>query len=288
MTPPEATRYKIVFCDIDGTLLDSAHRISQGTKQKIRELDQMGVPFVLVSARMPSGIFPLQRELEIKAPIVCYSGALILGEGGEQVGSIGIDRERAMLLDAFIQRGWGRVCRSAYCHNDWIAENIRDEWIVQEQRITSSIPTQGSLSGLSPQGGQIHKFLCMGEAELIAELGRVLQKAFPDLTVYRSKDTYLEIMDGAVSKSGAVRTLCAAYGISAETAVSFGDNFNDVDMLLATGASFAMGSAPEEVKKQARNITLDNNHEGVLAGLNQLSFVDTIFLRKRKRMGSEL
>jgi hypothetical protein len=76
-------QYKMVFCDIDGTLIDSKHQISKDTGQKIRELSRAGIPFIMVSARMPSGIFPLQNELQIKAPIVCYSGALILDEHGD-------------------------------------------------------------------------------------------------------------------------------------------------------------------------------------------------------------
>lgn len=288
MTPPGAMGYEIVFSDIDGTLIDSENRISQGTKRKIQELCRMGIPFILVSARMPSGILPLQRELEITAPIVCYSGALILSERGEPLQSCGMDRERAARIDAFIRQGWGEVSRSAFSYGAWITENIQNEWVKCEWDITSSVPTQGGICGMIPPGGQVHKLLCMGAPELIGTLGPALREEFPGLTVYRSKDTYLEIMDGAVSKSGAVRALCAAYGISTEAAVSFGDNFNDVDMLLATGASFAMGNAPEEVKRQARAVTLDNDHEGVLAGLSQLSFADSIFLRRRKWMGSEL
>jgi hydroxymethylpyrimidine pyrophosphatase-like HAD family hydrolase len=112
----------------------------------------------------------------------------------------------------------------------------------------------------------------MGEAEAISGLDNVLKEKFPGLSVYRSKDTYLEIMDSAVSKSSAVKYLCGDYGIPIEATVSFGDNFNDADMLLATGTSFAMGNAPEEVKRLAKNITMDNDHEGVAEGLKQLNF----------------
>lgn len=45
-------------------------------------------------------------------------------------------------------------------------------------------------------------------------------------------------------------------------------------MLLATGTCFAMGNAPPEVKRRVRNVTADNNHEGVLAGLEQLNFAE--------------
>ncbi len=272
MIPPDIMRYKMVFCDIDGTLLNSAHRISRGTREKIQELYHAGIPFILVSARMPSGIFPLQRELGIRAPIVCYSGALILNEQGNPVKTVGIDCEKAILIDDFVKKEWSQVCCSAYCYDDWISDNIHDEWIVQEQNITTSVPIEGRLWDLVPQKGHIHKLLCMGEAEAISGLDNVLKEKFPGLSVYRSKDTYLEIMDSAVSKSSAVKYLCRDYDIPIEATVSFGDNFNDVDMLLATGTSFAMGNAPEEVKRLAKNVTMDNDHEGVAEGLKQLNF----------------
>jgi Cof subfamily protein (haloacid dehalogenase superfamily) len=262
----------MVFCDIDGTLIDSENQITKGTVEKIRELYRNGIPFIMISARMPSGILPLKSKLEIKAPIVCYSGALILNEYGETVKTVGIDCEKAILIDAFVKKEWKNVCCSAFCHNNWIVDNIADKWVVQEQDITSSVPTEGEISAFILPDGHIHKFLCMGEAKQIAALNEAMREKFPELSIYRSKDTYLEIMDGAVSKSGAIRYLCGYYDIPIKTTVSFGDNFNDVDMLLATGTGFAMGNAPEEVKRQARNVTLDNNHEGVLVGLRQLEF----------------
>ncbi|WP_444660192.1 Cof-type HAD-IIB family hydrolase [Caproiciproducens sp. R2] len=264
----------MVFCDIDGTLIDSTNRISPGTRQKIQELYRIGIPFILVSARMPSGILPLQRELGIKAPIVCYSGALILNERADPVRTVGIDREKAILIDDFVKRNWKHVCCSAYCHHDWISDNIHDKWILQEQSITASVPKEGRISDFIPQNGHIHKLLCMGEAGAIADLNNALKENFAGLSVYRSKDTYLEIMDGAVSKSGAVKYLCKAYDIPMEATVSFGDNFNDMDMLLVTGTCFAMGNAPAEVKRQVRNVTADNDHEGVLAGLERLNFTE--------------
>jgi hypothetical protein len=45
-------------------------------------------------------------------------------------------------------------------------------------------------------------------------------------------------------------------------------------MLLATGTCIAMGNASAEIKRQARNVTLENDHEGVIAGLKQLNFAE--------------
>ena len=47
---------KIVFSDIDGTLLTSDGRITEGTKEMILNLERKGVLFILTSARSPEGV----------------------------------------------------------------------------------------------------------------------------------------------------------------------------------------------------------------------------------------
>lgn len=71
-------KFKAVFSDIDGTFLNSNHEISPRTVNIVRKLNQKGVKFILVSARMPSAIISLQKLLHINEPIICYSGALVL------------------------------------------------------------------------------------------------------------------------------------------------------------------------------------------------------------------
>ena len=77
-------------------------------------------------------------------------------------------------------------------------------------------------------------------------------------------------MDGRALKSNAVKVLCEVKNIPIEDTISFGDNYNDIDMLEATGMGIAMGNAPEEVKKHADKITLDNDSEGLLHMLEKL------------------
>lgn len=52
--------------------------------------------------------------------------------------------------------------------------------------------------------------------------------------------------------------------------MSFGDGQNDLDMLNAVGAGFAMANAPEEVKLAVPFVTpADNQHQGLLAVLRK-------------------
>ena len=51
-------KYKIIFSDIDGTLLNDENQVPKETVEELQSLDKRGIPFVLVSARMPEGMRP--------------------------------------------------------------------------------------------------------------------------------------------------------------------------------------------------------------------------------------
>ena len=72
---------RIVFSDIDGTLLDSGNRMTPLTERAVKDLAGRGIPFVIISARSPSGIYPILEEYGLRCPIIAYSGALALGPG---------------------------------------------------------------------------------------------------------------------------------------------------------------------------------------------------------------
>lgn len=56
-------------------------------------------------------------------------------------------------------------------------------------------------------------------------------------------------------KGYAVRRVCALLNIPVERSIAIGDSENDLGMLRAAGISVAMGSAPDEVKKQCDHVT---------------------------------
>ena len=55
--------YKIIFSDIDGTLLTSEHVVSPLTSSAIHTLTDQGVLFTISSARSPSGIRPIIKKM---------------------------------------------------------------------------------------------------------------------------------------------------------------------------------------------------------------------------------
>lgn len=268
--PAGGWRCSIIFSDIDGTLLDGRNQIPARTREKILELEQRGIRFILLSARMPDGVRVVQRALGNHSPIVCYSGGLVLDEQGNTLFSRQLPIEKAAEIKTMLKHACPGVCCSAYGNEQWVVDDDRNPWVLQEEAITGGKASVGDLKERFAGDGGIHKFLLMGEPGEIDTAAALLKEQYPDLTVQRSKDTYLEIMDGTVKKSLGVQVLCRYFGIPQEEAAAFGDGENDIDMLQAAGYGFAMANAPEHVRQAAPYVTLSNEEEGIWHILCQL------------------
>ena len=77
-------------------------------------------------------------------------------------------------------------------------------------------------------------------------------------------------MDESVSKASAIQFLCDKMKISLHQVVSFGDNYNDLDMLLLTGKGFAMANGAKGVLESISTHTLSNDEDGIVYALENL------------------
>ncbi|WP_075983015.1 Cof-type HAD-IIB family hydrolase [Bacillus massilinigeriensis] len=261
-------KLKAVFSDIDGTLLNSNHQITSETKKEIIMVVKNNVPFVLVSARMPRSILQIQKELSIDSPIICYSGALVLGandKNGQRkiIDSTSLSKEDVKEIFNIINTLYPTISSSLYSHDQWVVNDNNNEWIIQEKEITNIIPIQRDFLSFIEETTDFHKCLCMGEPNVINQLESTLKERFPNLNIYKSKDTYLEIMPGNASKSNAIKKLENLYHFTSEEIMAVGDNFNDMDMLKYAGLGIAMGNSPDEVKTIADEVTFSNDEDGL-------------------------
>lgn len=261
---------RILFSDIDGTLINSRQHIPGRTREKILELDAKGIPFILVSARGPAGVEVIRRELGNRRPFICYSGGLILDADGSALYSKQMEVGLAVEIQGFLEREYPQICCNTYGGDLWVVKDDRNPWVVREEKITRGKSVAGDIREAFAQAGGIHKFLLMGEPDPISQAELLLRKHYPELSVLKSNDFYLEVMDGSVHKAAGVRYLCDHYQIPVEEAAAFGDGENDVGMLQAVGCGFAMGNAPEDVKRQVNYVTGSNEEEGIWEVIREL------------------
>lgn len=255
---------KIVFTDVDGTLLDAEHRVIPEACASVQKLAQLGIPLVLVSARMPEGLTIIQREMGFTGPLVCYSGAYVLDEQGTELLSHPIDIDTACEIKQFLDCELPGLTCSEYGYHTWICDDDQDPRIQNEERITTLKAQNARLRDVFGSTG-IHKFLLMGEPDEIEAAEKRIAVAYPQLAVARSSAILCEVMSGKASKAEGVQVVCRHFGMDPSEAVAFGDGRNDIDMLAAVPESYAMANAPDEVKQVAAHVTRFSNAENGLA-----------------------
>ena len=69
--------YKIIFIDIDGTLVDNKKQVSEKTKQCLKQLVKNNIKVVLTSARPYKSIIPYANECDLESIHIASNGAIV-------------------------------------------------------------------------------------------------------------------------------------------------------------------------------------------------------------------
>lgn len=261
---------KMIFSDIDGTFLCDDRHVSPRTAATVKEIIARGVRFALVSARMPEAIYPLTHSIGLDIPLISYSGAYVLDEQGATLASITMEAAatRRLLQELATDTS---LTLNYYAGHHWYVTDASQPRVRMEIDITQARPQvlpQGFATRLDA-GELPNKILIMAEPAACERLERELADAYPMFHVVRSAPFLLEIMDRTVSKATGLAVLLDHYGLTRQESLSFGDNYNDLEMLAYTGISVAMGNAPDAIKKAATHQTAPNTADGLARFLEE-------------------
>jgi hydroxymethylpyrimidine pyrophosphatase-like HAD family hydrolase len=95
------------------------------------------------------------------------------------------------------------------------------------------------------------------------------------VTEYESKDfSLVDVNRAGCTKGATLAEWVAGRGLTSDEVMAVGDNFNDLDMLEFAGVPVVMGNAVEGLKQFGWPVTLDNNHGGVAAAIEQFALLD--------------
>ncbi|MUP46368.1 HAD family hydrolase [Gramella sp. BOM4] len=264
--------FKIVFSDIDGTLLNHDRDLSPYTIETVKKL-KGSIPFILISSRMPAAMRHLQAKMDIEdQPLISYNGGLILVDD-KPVSSTEIPLNILDKLSAFNKEL--NVHLSLYHNDEWYAPQY-DFWAKREENNTKVEPGIRANSEVietwENEGKGAHKIMAMGEEFKIDEIVNYLEKEHPNaLHLYRSKPTYLEIAPRSISKLTAIEHLLADhYRLPLSQCLAFGDNYNDIEMLKGVGMGVAVGNAKPEVMEVAHMVTSSGKEDGVAKSIVEI------------------
>ena len=73
---------KLIFSDIDGTLINDELTVTAKTRDAIRQQIINGNVFIPTSARLPKGIMTAVGQILTVFPMIAYNGALALDDTG--------------------------------------------------------------------------------------------------------------------------------------------------------------------------------------------------------------
>ncbi len=255
---------KILFTDIDGTLLDKNRELSINTIKQIGRLySDYSIPVILVSARMPKSMRILQSQLGLSNEIICYNGALTLGKDDFTILQ---DKriEKEISMNIFETAKLHDLHFGVFVEDNWMI-NKKDVWAEREIRNTKAMPevyNELNLDKIVNLG--LHKIMLMGDKNKIDLLENYLKENhLNQLSMYRSKDTYLEINPIKSNKWNAIKNILSIYNLSFADAIAIGDNYNDIEMIKFAGIGVAVENSPDEIKRVADFICPSNINDGV-------------------------
>ena len=77
-------KYKLICIDMDGTLLNSNHKISEISKNALRKAHDMGVHVVISTGRTYVDAVAYSDLIGINSPVIACTGAIIKEKYGKR------------------------------------------------------------------------------------------------------------------------------------------------------------------------------------------------------------
>ena len=264
---------KILFTDLDDTLLDKDKKISDRTRQKILELLSRGHHFVLASGRSLNSILDVLQTLDIqnyntkgKIYISAYNGAVLYDcTDGAVIEQYSVPMVTAQaIFDMALER---EIHIQTYTDTHIVSCAEDKELVFYRKAIHQPFIINTDLEKKLVHAPFKLLAIDIDNRERLEELRRAVEASeiAKDVTCAFSNARYLEFYHKKAGKGNALRHLCNAIHVHIQNSVAAGDEENDISMLEAAGIGVCMINGRPAVKKCADYITTcDNNNDGMV------------------------
>ena len=258
--------YKILFLDIDGTILKPDDTIEESTKLAISEMKQQDIEVVLATGRPIHEISELGKELNITS-YIGYNGALGIYEGKTIFAEPMKSCDVQSIIDTAMKNGHQVVLYTSvnnYLTNldsslvkDFLKQfHLRKNSLFTEKVLNDILGMTIITSGIS--GHEIYEF---DEGIHLSQVN------------IEGMEHCYDVIRDRVNKGVGVEFLLKRLGIERESSIAFGDGMNDKEMLSYVGDGFAMGNAHPDLFKHAKHTTTEVTNSGIYTGLKSLGLI---------------
>ena len=258
---------RFIVSDIDGTLVpEGGSGLNPEYMEVIRTFAGLGVQFAVASGRQTSSIDAMFHEVRDLVYYLGDNGASIL-KGGVSEKELRLDRE--FMVD-FLEELKG-------IPGQRLLFSTREGCYTDDKDESFSRLIFGEYKGAGKVVEDISPYMdtCI-KLSLYCEGG---SRAIYDQLYERWKDRFVIHVSGAkwvdinaldATKGQAVRWIQEVHGIRPEETVVFGDNYNDISMMMQAGRSYASELSHPDIQKAAGHVVASYEKDGVLGVLKQI------------------
>ena len=273
---------KVLFFDIDGTLLDHSGRMPLSAKRAIKQAKENGHRLILCSGRSKCAVEQLMKRFDFDG-CICSAGAYVEYHGQVVNQCLLTDVQTEELITFFekTEAVYGLQCcdymacpesfRSAYEKSFPPKESTNDE----DGEVFDDIgKTVVFVEDIRTTTG-VEKAFYYGANVGVIQAGKMLEKDFEVRPAsYNMPDgNNGEVSLNGVTKSYGMQKLLDFLQVDKRDTVAFGDGYNDLEMLEFVKIGVAMGNGVEELKQLADHVTDAVDQDGLAKALEYLGLI---------------
>ncbi|MFJ7733194.1 Cof-type HAD-IIB family hydrolase [Lysinibacillus sp. NPDC097231] len=255
--------YKIVFFDVDGTLVNYEDGcIEESTRKAIQQLKNKGIRIVAATGR-PLSMCQDLRKIGIET-FITANGAYVKHQD-QVIHKISIAADIVQKVKAFAD------------------DNKQSLSFFTEQLSMNSVKEPATLKAMQEtlsllEFPAINEDILKQEVYLMClyvdeEIEKKYTSQFPQLLFKRWHPYITNVLQHDISKSIAVQAVLDYFKLTPQEALAFGDGDNDIDMLEQVGFGVAMGNGSEALKNVANFITKKSTEGGIDYALRELQII---------------
>lgn len=265
--------YRLIACDLDETLLDSAHQIPERVRRAISAARERGARFVPATGRPFESVDGTLAELGLLGErgeyVISFNGGVIT-ENSDDAHPLTTCSLAPDVAERLYEEGIARgLCihvytlERVYLYNYWPAERA---YIEGRMNI---VETREPTLDFVERGGEVVVkllFMSLDMDELRRTERELAASGLTDgLDVVYSSNRYLEFNAPGINKGAGLLALAERLGIAPEETMAIGDNSNDVPMIRAAGLGVAVANASDEARAAAGYVCAADNDAGGVA-----------------------
>jgi Cof subfamily protein (haloacid dehalogenase superfamily) len=261
------SEYKVLFLDIDGTIIKSDDSIDETTIKAIRQVQEKGIEVFLATGRPLHEIRDLANELKVNS-LIGYNGAYAIYQG-KDLFQKPMEKESVKQFIDIAKKNQHELVLYTKDHNlftDLEADCVK-EFIVKfhlHKNEIYSLVSDYDVLGMT---------LINVESKDTA-LYKMEDKIHLSQVNLEGMRHCYDVISDKVNKGIAVQYVLNHLCLSKENAIAFGDGLNDKEMLMNVGEGFAMGNGHPDLFQYAKHKTTTVNNSGIYNGLKNLGIIE--------------